>query len=320
VRLRPRARILSDAAAAPAQQREREVDQHSEDDEDEQELHGRGYTPGVTSNTSSAGRAARSAQQSTALDRLVRLGLASLGVVYLLVAWLALQVAFGSREGQVSNQGAFQQIAEQPFGQGLLWVVAAGFAALVLWQLAEAAFGHRDKEEGAKRVVARLTSVGRALVYGVLAGSALRIALGSGSSGSGTDGWTAKLMSLPLGQVLVALVGVGVLVFAGYSAYTGLSDRWEKKLRPSGRKGRTGAVVTVLARVGFTGRGAAFAVVGLLFVWAAVTHDPDKSGGLDQALSHLAHQPFGPYLLTAVAVSLACFGGFCFVWARHLDR
>lgn len=311
---------LSDAAAAAAEQHERQVDQYGDDDEDEQESHGTGYTPGVVSNTSSAGRAARSAEQSTVFDRLVRMGLVSLGVVYLLVAWLALQVAFGSREGEVSNTGALQQIAQAPMGKVLLWVLAAGFVALVLWQLAEAALGHRDKDEGAKRTLARLKSLGRAVIYGVLAVSSVRIALGSGSGGSGTDGWTARLMSLPLGQVLVALVGVGILVFAGYSAYTGLSDRWEKKIRPSGRTGKTGTVVTVLARVGFTARGAAFAVVGVLFVWAAVTHDPDKSGGLDQALSQLAHQPFGPYLLAAVAVGLACFGGFCFVWARYLDR
>jgi hypothetical protein len=154
----------------------------------------------------------------------------------------------------------------------------------------------------------------------VLAVSAVRIALGSASSGSGTDAWTAELMSLPLGQALVALVGVGIGAFAGFSVYTGLSDRWKEKILPSGHTGTIGTVVSVLARVGFVGRGAAFAVVGVLFVWAAVTHDPDKSGGLDQALSRLAHQPLGPFLLAAVAVGLACFGGFCFVWARHLDR
>ncbi len=274
----------------------------------------------MSSNTSSPGRAARSAEQSKGFDRLVRLGLVSLGAIYLLVAWLALQVAFGSKEEEVSNQGALQQIAEQPFGQVLLWVLAAGFAALVLWQLVEAAVGHRDQDEGAKRTFHRATSLGRAVVYGVLAGSAVRIAAGGGSSGSGTDGWTAKVMSLPAGQVLVALVGLGVLGFAGYSVYTAVSGRWEKKLSPAGRSGKTGTVVAVLARVGFTGRGAAFGIVGVLFVWAAVTHDPDKSGGLDQALSGLARQPFGPYLLAAVAVGLACFGGFCFVWARHLDR
>jgi hypothetical protein len=272
----------------------------------------------VSSDTSSARRAARSAEQSTTFDRLVRLGLASLGVVYLLVAWLALQVALGSTE-EVSSQGALQQIAEQPFGRVLLWVVAAGFAALVLWQLVEAALGHRD-EEDAKRTLARLTSVGRAVVYGVLAVSAVGVAVGTGSSGSGTDGWTARIMSLPAGQVLVALIGVGILGFAGSSVYTGVSDRWEKRPPGAGRSGSTGTLVAVLARVGFTGRGAAFAVVGVLFVWAAVAHDPDKSGGLDQALGALVHQPFGSYLLAAVALGLACFGGFCFVWARQPQR
>ena len=41
---------------------------------------------------------------------------------------------------------------------------------------------------------------------------------------------------------------------------------------------------------------------------------------LDVALRELVRQPFGPYLLTAVAVGLAAFGLFAFAWARHLDR
>jgi hypothetical protein len=55
-----------------------------------------------------------------------------------------------------------------------------------------------------------------------------------------------------------------------------------------------------------------------LFAYAALTHDPDKSGGLDQALVKVLDQPFGPALLAAIAVGFACFGVFCFARARHI--
>jgi len=64
----------------------------------------------------------------------------------------------------------------------------------------------------------------------------------------------------------------------------------------------------------------AFAIVGGLFVYAGLTHESDKSGGLDQALQKVLQQPFGPFLLGAIAAGIICYGLFCFAWARHIDR
>ena len=61
-------------------------------------------------------------------------------------------------------------------------------------------------------------------------------------------------------------------------------------------------------------------VIGGLFVYAAVTHDAQKSAGLDQALQKIVQQPFGQILLALVAVGIACYGVFAFARARHLDR
>lgn len=57
-----------------------------------------------------------------------------------------------------------------------------------------------------------------------------------------------------------------------------------------------------------------------LFDYAAITHQPKRSGGLDQALQKVLQQPFGPGLLVVIAVGIACYGLFCFARARHLSR
>ena len=67
-------------------------------------------------------------------ERGVRLGLVAYGVVHLLIAWLALQLAFGDSAGAPSQQGAMHELAQKPFGEVLLWVVALGFVCLVVWQ------------------------------------------------------------------------------------------------------------------------------------------------------------------------------------------
>ena len=48
--------------------------------------------------------------------------------------------------------------------------------------------------------------------------------------------------------------------------------------------------------------------MGLLFATAALTADPQRAGGLDAALKTLAGQPFGVFLLLAVAVGFLAFG------------
>ena len=148
------------------------------------------------------------------LDVAARVGLAAYGVVHLVIAWLAVQLAFGDRAGSASSSGAVNELAQQPFGQVLVWAVAVGMLLLVVWQGIEAISGHRD-EDGATRTGKRLLSVGKAIVYGAIGLSAFRVATGSGSSGQKseeqTDSLTARLMDLPAGQLVVAAVGLVIV-------------------------------------------------------------------------------------------------------------
>src|SRR5215217_9372457 len=77
-------------------------------------------------------------QASDWLDKAIRIGLVCYGIVHLLIAWLAFQLALCDHEGQPSAKGAMQQLAEQPFGEVLLWAIAVGMFFLVIWRLLEA--------------------------------------------------------------------------------------------------------------------------------------------------------------------------------------
>jgi hypothetical protein len=269
--------------------------------------------------TGKAGDLGRQADESPLLDKAVRVGLVSYGIVHLLIAWLAVQLAIGQDSGSASSSGALRQLAQQPLGRTLLYVVAVGFLALVLWQGIEAAIGHRD-EEGRKRIVKRLVSAGRVVLYGSLGLSALRVAMGSGSSGGGTDSLTARLMSVPGGQVLVGLVGLGTLVVAGFLVYRGLKEKFLKKIDAEGQSGDQGRAFALFGKIGYVSKGVALAIIACLFIWAALTHDAQKSGGLDQAMHKVLQQPFGAPMLVVIALGIGCYGIWCFAWARHLDR
>jgi hypothetical protein len=263
----------------------------------------------------------RRAHRSSWLDHLARVGLIAYGVMHVVIGWLAVQLAFGDREGSASTSGAIHELADQSFGGVLVWAVAVGMYLLAGWQLVEAALGHQD-QDGIDRVRKRLTSAGKAVVYAVIGTSAVKVALGESSGGSekSTDTMTANLMDLPAGQVLVGLVGVGIVVVGGALVFKGVTDRFLRDIDAGGRIGATGSAYTWLGRFGYAAKGAAITVVGGLFCYAAITHEADESGGLDQALGEVLEQPFGPVLLTAMGLGFACFGLFRFAWARHLDR
>lgn len=275
-----------------------------------------------------ASRAATKAHHSDALDHAVRLGLIAYGVVHLLIGWLALQIAFGEG-GNASSSGALQTLARQPLGAVLVWLVAGGMLLLVVWRLLEAWQGH-DEKDGAEKRGKQAASVLKAVLYGALGVSAVQIAIsdstsgggksGGGKSGSGTDGITAQLMQMPGGQLIVGAVGLAVIGYGIHYWYRGLSEKFMENLDGEGRSGDTGDAYKWIGKAGHLAKGTAIGVIGGLFVWAAFTHDAQKSGGLDQALQRTASAPFGQALLTVVAVGIACYGVYCFARARHLSR
>lgn len=242
---------------------------------------------------------------------LVRVGLVSYGLIHLLVAWLALQVAFG-KKGDTSNAGALKELAKQPLGAVLLWVMAVGLLTLTVWQVIEAVVGRVEPgRDGALRK--RLSSAGRALVYLGLGVLAIRVAMGGGAqSGGSEEELSARLMSVPFGRVLVGLVGAVVIAVGVSQIVKGVKKKFTEDLA----QGTTPAVLR-LGMVGYCAKGVSLAVIGLLFGWAAVTYDPQKAGGMDAALSTIRGQPFGTVLLVLMAAAIACFGLFCFAWARR---
>jgi hypothetical protein len=264
-------------------------------------------------------RAATQAHRSDGLDHAVRLGLVAYGIVHLMLAWLALQIAFGERGGTASGTGALHALANQPLGAFLIWVVAIGLWLLVVWRLLEAWQGH-DGEDGATKVGKQAATLLKAVLYAVLGFSAVKVALGDSKSGSGTDSMTSQLLEMTGGQVIVGLVGLGVVGYGGFYVYRGLTEKYMENLDGKGRFGDAGEAFRWIGKVGHLAKGAAIGVIGLLFIYAAVTLDPKKSGGLDQALQQIAAAPFGQLLLVVVALGIGCYGIYCFARARHLSR
>jgi hypothetical protein len=260
-----------------------------------------------------------------ALEHLARVGLIAYGLVHLLVAWLALQLAWGGGGGSTDQSGAMATLAKEPFGKPLLWVLAAGLLALAVWQLAEVlryrSQLHASGDARKKAVTTIVKAVAKTVVYLALAVTAVRFATGSGTSSSGQQQQTVGgVLGWPGGRFLV---GVAALVLIGIGAYhvrKAIRSSFLKEIDTAQASPAERRVIERLGQVGYPAKGIALALVGVLLGWATITFDPARARGLDGAMRTILAAPAGQWLLTVVALGIAAFGVFCFFRARYPER
>ena len=261
----------------------------------------------------------RRAARSPWVDRLARAGLAARSLVYVVIGWIAAQIALGGSGQHADRQGAIHALAGNGLGKVLVALAGVGFAGYALWRLEQAVLGHAT-EDGAKKLGKRLVSLFRAGLYGWFAVSTFLILTGA-SSGGGSDRssrtWSARLLGEPMGRWLVVGVGVGFLVAGAALAWRGLSTKFEDKLKLGQMSRGMRRAVETVGLVGNVARGVVFGVVGVFFVVAAATFDPHEARGLDGSLRALAGLTWGKMLLLVVAAGLASFGLYSWAEARY---
>lgn len=253
---------------------------------------------------------ARRASDTPLAHGLARGGLTARGVIYILIGWVAILVAFGNSH-EADQRGALELLAKNPLGAVLLWLLGIGFAAYALWRFSEAATGVAGEGTGAGP---RLKSLVRGAIYAGFAVITFSVINGTSKSQAGQEkDLTATAMRHTGGQVAVAIVGAAIVIAGLALAAEGLRKKFVKYLATSQMSARTREVVIRLGMVGTTVRGLVFALAGALVIDAAVTHKPSKAGGLDKALLTLRDQPFGQVLLVVAAIGLIIFGvyGLC---------
>ena len=151
------------------------------------------------------------------------------------------------------------------------------------------------------------------MVYGALTWTSIRVLLGDGgSSRKESQSFTADVMRHTGGKVVIVILGLAIVGIAVYHVVKGAKSRFLDDLSRN-----PGRAAVIAGRLGYIAKGVSLAVVGLLFVSAALRSKPSEAGGLDAALRTLLEQPFGAALLFAVAVGLACYAVYSFVRARY---
>jgi hypothetical protein len=259
-------------------------------------------------------QAVRSSDGQRGVRALAQFGLATRALTYVLIGWLAFQLALGHQAHQANQSGALAELASKGGGRFLVWVVALGFGAYALWRLIQAALrlGPDGSETGT-----RVKAAVRGVVYAGLCVSTFQFISGSSTGQRQAQrGATATVMKHTAGRFLVGLVGLIVVIVGVVMVVDGVKRKFEKELEMGRMSAATRTVVSRLGMIGTIARGVVFGVTGFLVIDAAITYDANKSTGLDGALRTLRDATLGPIVLGVIALGLVAFGLFGFASAR----
>ncbi len=232
------------------------------------------------------------------------------GVFYLPVGFFALLAALGNQQPN-GSQGALARLGNNLLGDALLALLAAGLAAFVLWQLVVAIAdpGHRAERRSPRRRWVRLEHLVSGVFHCVFVVEVMGGILGISPVHDDRQSpvrWTARAFAMPVGRYLVGIVGAGIVVFGLWQFYRALTR--DKNRRVDLSRTRFRFAINALGVYGLLARGTLFCLVGGYLINAAWRHDPRYSGGIAGALGGLKQQPYGEWLLAAMAVGLLSYG------------
>jgi uncharacterized protein DUF1206 len=237
---------------------------------------------------------------------LTRIGFAARGLMYLLVAYLAVRL------GRAQDAGEALEYLKTGAGRAVLATMAVGFAAFAAWRLLDAALDCEHRGNGLKALGVRIAHAGSGLIHGGLGFKSAKMALGGASRGGSSEAAEASAataLTLPGGDWLLTagaavLLGVAVVQFSH-----AVRRRYVRHLRPEAR-GKWWVIAA--GSGGYAARGIIFAMAAWLLYRASVSHSPADAGGLGDALINLPGT-----LRTAVAAGLALFGTYSLIEAWY---
>jgi hypothetical protein len=239
-----------------------------------------------------------------------RCGIVAQGMIYLLIGGLALVGAFDPAEHPSGSRGAMAKLDHAPLGDAMLPLLALGLAAFVLWQVTQAVLDPECHASGIiRRGAARIQHLWNAALHAVLVGIAAEQLLENGRSGDHGQTrrhLTALVMQWPGGRWLLGGIGIAIAAFALVEWIAACRPEHDMCMDLSHTRWRR-PILTCLM-LGHAARGALFGLIGALLFRSAWRDDPYQVKDVAGALQSMREQPFGAWLLGAVAVGLIAFG------------
>ena len=246
------------------------------------------------------------------------IGYATKGVFYLVLGWLSLQAAIEVGNTKLSLYTVLLQILTQPFGQVLLAAMVFGIMAYIFWRVAQAILDLDKKGTDGSGLIQRIGYLCSGAGYAAIAFSALELILEKTNTEATLEIQEVILFvyRMPLGQLLVALIGVIFLGISFFQFHRTFSTSFSKHFDWSQVGTRIKTIILLLGRIGFACRGVLYVIIGLSLIHASLTLQPENSGGIGFAIRQLDRWNHIPWALGVIAVGLLFYGAYAILLAR----
>ncbi len=251
------------------------------------------------------------------VEKFARVGYLAKGVIYLTIAFLALNQAMGSGSDSPDAKSALTTLSESSWGWIVLSLLMVGLVCYVVWRAVSTFAPSTDGKSGFSEIAERAGRAASGIAYAGLAIAAGKLLMGMGTDEGGTSEMSAMAMNQPMGEwavIAAGLVMIGVAIRFGYMAATA---SYRKKFTVTDGNGDMRRGIDHVARAGIAARSVVFFLMGGFLVLAGWRSDSGQAEGMGGALRSLESQPYGAWLLGIVAVGLAAYGVYCFVRARY---
>lgn len=236
------------------------------------------------------------------LTILTRIGFATRGILYLVIAFLVI------RAGRAEDPAGALEYVGDGAGRLLLIVMAAGLAAYGLWRLLDAAFDVERHGTDRKGIMERAGAGLSGVVHLLLTWQAIRLIRGLHASSDGTEAGTQTALELPGGTVIVMIGGALLVVIGLLQLVKAAKASFLKHLEP---RIADKAWARWSGRAGYAARGIVFLICAYLLLKAGFSHEASQAGGFAEALSWL-NSPTD----IVIAIGLFGFGIFSLIEAR----
>ena len=258
--------------------------------------------------------------------RLATLGYAAKGLLYIIAGGTVAVAAVRVGGRAMGTRGALTLLVALPFGRLAVAFVAVGLYGFILRRFVQV-FVPPTEGKPPKllmtRILRRMGYALSGLAHVGIALTALGLVLGltlvRRVGATPPRDWTTPLLVWkPLNGWLTVLAGLVVPGVAVFYCSIAVRRRFTIDLHLERMSSRMRRVVLACGVAGHAGRGVAFLIVGLFLVYAGWFVEEVEARGLSDVLRTLEAQPWGTWMLIAVAAGLIAYGIYLLLGARYL--
>ena len=226
------------------------------------------------------------------IKRLESLGYIVRGLVYLLLGFFGVQLAFGLRSHAPNLTEVIISVSRAPLGTFSLLLIVAGLISYGLWGISRGVFNVLEEEHDFLGYTKRMGYILSALSYLTLSFTGVLLLVGRDVSNSASDpsAVTNKVWNFPFGREMVIIFGALWLASGLIQIYISKNSKLT-----SGKFGQAARAVL-------------FILIGFFIIKAGLASNPQNIYGIGQVLDLLDQTKIGAYVVGILSLGIMSFG------------